>query len=373
MKAKKWISAFLAAVTAATMLFAGSVTASAASDDVYVDGFYNTSGEYCVRIGSYALNSFFSTIEVFKASGGKIVLNDVTISIEDLYMVLTVGTESEPIMAAYYTYDTSKDTVRTAALSSSANGNRYTLELNQKEVSGARWYNNGDGDIGTVFFLPKNSKHINQLASVSGDYSIYLTSDTYFKNDQDNALLESVDGIAVTPNFKELEKDSSSKSVSSLSATVKNQTYTGKARTPDVTIKDGSKTLKKGTDYTLTYKNNKKIGTASVTIKGKGDYSGEKTLTFKIVPKKTTLTAKKSGEKVNLSWKKVSGAEKYEIYYREKGESKYKKLATVSGGKTSYSTSKLNKNKTYEFKIRSYAESGGKKYYSSYSKVVTTK
>lgn len=66
-------------------------------------------------------------------------------------------------------------------------------------------------------------------------------------------------------------------------------------------------------------------------------------------------------------------AEKYVIYYREKGSGKYKTLATVSGSKTSYSTSKLDKSKTYQFKIRSYAESDGKKYYSSYSKAVTAK
>lgn len=92
-----------------------------------------------------------------------------------------------------------------------------------------------------------------------------------------------------------------------------------------------------------------------------------------IALKATALTVKKSDGKIKLSWKKVDGAEKYQIYYREKGESKYKKLTTVSAGKTSYSTSKLDKNKTYEFKIRSYAESGGKKVYSKYSKTVTVK
>ncbi len=162
-------------------------------------------------------------------------------------------------------------------------------------------------------------------------------------------------------------------SILSLSVEIKDQVYTGKALTPDITLKDGSKTLKNGTDYVLIYKNNKEIGTASVTVEAMGDYCDEGILTFQIVPKKTTLTAKKSGEKIKLSWKSVKGAEKYVIYYREKGSSKYKELTTVSGSKTSYSTSKLDKNMTYQFKIRSYAEAGGKKYYSNYSKVVTTK
>ena len=62
--------------------------------------------------------------------------------------------------------------------------------------------------------------------------------------------------------------------------------YTGKAIEPGVTVKakvDGKTvTLKKGTDYTVTYKNNIDKGTATVTIKGKGNYTGTITKTFKI-------------------------------------------------------------------------------------------
>ncbi len=62
--------------------------------------------------------------------------------------------------------------------------------------------------------------------------------------------------------------------------------YTGKALKPDVTvtIKVNGKTvtLVNGTDYTVTYANNVKVGTATVTVKGKGNYTGTITLTFKI-------------------------------------------------------------------------------------------
>lgn len=172
------------------------------------------------------------------------------------------------------------------------------------------------------------------------------------------------------PNWWEI----TSKSIPDLPANVitKTVSYTGNACTTEVKITDGGRTLKKGTDYTLTYKNNTAIGTASVTIKGKGEYSGKQTLTFTIAPKKALLTATKSGAKITLKWNSVKGAEKYVIYYCEKGSSKYKALATVSGSKTSYSTSKLDKSKSYQFKIRSYAVSGGKKYYSIYSNIATT-
>ncbi len=52
----------------------------------------------------------------------------------------------------------------------------------------------------------------------------------------------------------------------------------------------------------------------------------------------------------------------------------YKKLATASGSKTSITLSGLDfKKYDYKFKIRSYGTDDGKKYYSSFSKVVTVK
>ena len=49
-------------------------------------------------------------------------------------------------------------------------------------------------------------------------------------------------------------------------------------------IRDRGKTLTEAKDYALTYKKNKKIGKASVTIKGIGEYEGSKTMTFYIAP-----------------------------------------------------------------------------------------
>ena len=64
-------------------------------------------------------------------------------------------------------------------------------------------------------------------------------------------------------------------------------TYTGRAFTPGVTVKYGTKQLRAGTDYTVRYTNNKRPGTATVTITGKGNYSGtvKKTFTIKQDPK----------------------------------------------------------------------------------------
>lgn len=59
-------------------------------------------------------------------------------------------------------------------------------------------------------------------------------------------------------------------------------TYTGTAQTPTVTVKSGNTTLKAGTDYTVAYRNNTAVGTATVTVTGKGNYRDTKSITFKI-------------------------------------------------------------------------------------------
>ncbi len=61
--------------------------------------------------------------------------------------------------------------------------------------------------------------------------------------------------------------------------------YRGTAVTPAVTVKDGDKTLTIFKDYTITHSNNTNVGTATVTIKGRGNYIGTITKTFEIVPK----------------------------------------------------------------------------------------
>ena len=66
---------------------------------------------------------------------------------------------------------------------------------------------------------------------------------------------------------------------------IADQTYTGKAITPRPVVKYKGDQLKRGTDYTVSYSNNTKAGTARVTLKGKGNYTGTKTVFFKIVRK----------------------------------------------------------------------------------------
>lgn len=65
--------------------------------------------------------------------------------------------------------------------------------------------------------------------------------------------------------------------------TIKDQTYTGKAITPKVSVIFAGKELVEGTDYELSYDKNTQVGTATITVTGKGNFTGTKELTFKIV------------------------------------------------------------------------------------------
>lgn len=65
-------------------------------------------------------------------------------------------------------------------------------------------------------------------------------------------------------------------------APTKFRTYTGKALSAQVIVKDGAVTLKKDKNYTVSYKNNVNPGTATITIKGIGNYTGTVTKTFVI-------------------------------------------------------------------------------------------
>ena len=77
------------------------------------------------------------------------------------------------------------------------------------------------------------------------------------------------------------EKTDISKCTVTLSAT--SFKYDGKEKKPSVTVKNGTKVLTAGTDYTVSYSDNIKAGTAKVVITGKGNYTGSVTKTFKIV------------------------------------------------------------------------------------------
>ena len=160
-------------------------------------------------------------------------------------------------------------------------------------------------------------------------------------------------------------------------SSISTKAFTGKNITQSITVKYNGKTLKNGTDYTVSYSSNKNIGTATVKITGKGSYTGTITKTFKINPAKQEiqkLTAKSKAFFVD--WAQKGSATGYEIQYATNSKFASAKKVTITNNKTDTKTiSKLSGKKKYYVRVRSYTTVKGTKYYGAWSasKSVTTK
>ena len=157
----------------------------------------------------------------------------------------------------------------------------------------------------------------------------------------------------------------------------KTYTYNGKVRKPTVKVTDAKGKVIAATNYTVTYaKGCKTAGkyTAKVTFKKGGNYTGTKTLSFTINPKKAVISKAVPGKKqikVTMSTKvSATGGSTYQIKYRVKGASKWKTVTTTSKTRT---IKNLKKGKVYQVKVRAYKKVNGKTYYGKWSKITTTK
>jgi len=141
-------------------------------------------------------------------------------------------------------------------------------------------------------------------------------------------------------------------------------TYNGSTKKPTVTAynKKGKQIASKY--YTVKYSNNKAMGTATVTVKFKGNYSGTVKKYFKIVPKKVSgLSLQNLSGGIKVKWSKVSGVTGYEVYRSANGGS-YKKVANVKAGSSSpyFKDTNVKSGVKYKYKVRAY-----KSYYGKFS------
>ena len=156
-------------------------------------------------------------------------------------------------------------------------------------------------------------------------------------------------------------------------------TYNGKAQKPSVSVTDSSGAVVGSGSYDIAYKNNEKVGQASVTVIMKGDYSGVIRKSFQIVPKGTSISGKPiaKSRSFTIKWKKqpvsVSG---YQIQYstnKKFTKKTTKKKEARQPSKTKLTVKKLKPKKTYYVRIRTYKKVKGKNYYSSWSKAKKVK
>lgn len=150
-------------------------------------------------------------------------------------------------------------------------------------------------------------------------------------------------------------------------------TYTGNTITPELKIKDEkNKELKRGTDYTVSGTTSAiKIGSYSITVKMKGNYSGTYKLTYKIVPAKVTSlkASSQTASTITLNWNKVNGAGGYAVYLYDLDYEEYEKIATVT--KNTAKISKLTSGKTQKFIVKAFQKVGKTTYYGSASSALS--
>lgn len=286
----------------------------------------------------------------------------ISLTENDSKTTLTVsaaGEGHEPWLYCWLTYTSEDDTFHYDYSVYSDHSGTYDFRL---------FINDEDGI--TIIYTFDNDSFSAQKLSTSKEYTYCCTTG---KETESKYSRSSVTDVADLILSSGTDTDSRT-DINSLSiGKVPDKAYTGKALKPYVTLKDGNKTLEQGKDFTVSYQNNVKVGAATLIITGIGDYTGTKTLTFNILPKKVKLSVKQnSNTKVTLSWKKSTGAKGYQIY-QSVGGGKFKLVATIKNGSTvkKVLTGLKLSSKEYEFKVRPYATANGKTIYGSWSNIVT--
>ena len=141
--------------------------------------------------------------------------------------------------------------------------------------------------------------------------------------------------------------------------------YTGSAIVPSarLTNPDGKKLIV-NKDYAVSFNNNTAAGTATVTFRGKGNYTGSIISTFRITAELanvTGMTATSVGtNSVTLRWNKVSGAQGYVVYLYDKTARKWTRYKKTTTTANTITVTGLNAGEAYAFTARAYVMSGTK-------------
>ena len=136
--------------------------------------------------------------------------------------------------------------------------------------------------------------------------------------------------------------------------------YTGKALKPPVVVSDVDDVEIGKEHYTVKYSNNKKCGRGLVVATAKPDdpiYEGEQECNFTILPAKSVIKSMQVGKKkltVVVKDQKASGVQSYQVRYRVKGTSSWKKK-TFKASSNKLVIKGLKNGKKYQVKVRAKA------------------
>lgn len=150
--------------------------------------------------------------------------------------------------------------------------------------------------------------------------------------------------------------------------------YTGQAIVPVTTVKSGEKKLRAKKDYDVSLEDNTNVGLATVTAAGKGNYTGNISANFEIIPQRTYLEdSEESDTEIKVKWPsmrdQITG---YQLQYgfddKFRRDSKIDIVSDAS--KTSAVITKDKPDGAYFVRIRTYMEVGDRAYYSYWSEPV---
>ena len=163
---------------------------------------------------------------------------------------------------------------------------------------------------------------------------------------------------------------------------IKAKTWNGKPVVQSIKLTYNGKQLSEGTDYTVSYSGNRNVGTAHITVTGRGSYTGSVTYAFRILPKGSTVSGLVKAKKaVTVKWKRQSAKMStgringYQIQLSTNAKfTKNVKTVKVKGWKnTSKKVARLRAGKKYYVRVRTYKNAGGRTYCSAWSGVKSVK
>ena len=147
---------------------------------------------------------------------------------------------------------------------------------------------------------------------------------------------------------------------------IEDKNYTGTPITQDITVFLNEEELTLDEDYTVTYSNNKNVGTAKITIEGIGNYTGSVNETFQITypcsaPRISSVYSVDTG--ITITWEKVKDASKYRVF-RRSAKGNWEKVCDTTSSQ--YVDKKVEFGKQYSYLVRC-IDTSGSFYTSEYS------
>ena len=258
-----------------------------------ITGTPTTTAEKMSKVGNYPItrggNLALADNDTFKANNYEIEFKDGTLTITKIDNTLEVKAKT-------LTYNTQEQEL-----------------VNQTGLQGDIYYST-EVELTKDNYLKEGTKNTIPKGTNAGDYKVYYYAPG---NENYNAKSDSVDVTIAQYSLKD-----------AIIETVGSQIFTGSAITPKPEVKvnipseQNKTTLVEGRDFEYSYKDNTAVGTATITITGKGNYKDSKPITFNIENKKqikvskTDYTGTYDGKSHTFTFNVTEPTSGYNVYYK---------------------------------------------------------